>query len=153
MEPRAVSTPPPSFATQLKALPAAQRREAVHAHIVHCARHVLGLDTTISILDEVPLKEVGLDSLTAMELRNALARSMSLALPATLLFDYPSVERLVPFLLRGLGEDPVATSAPPTRETVDALTQRSVVAALSDDEAEAQLLAELEQGASGGSRV
>jgi hypothetical protein len=88
---------------------------------------------------------VGLDSLMAVELRNVLTRSLGKSLPATLLFDYPSLDALTGFLLKALGltPDPVAaapvvpfTATPPAADISD-------IASLTDDDAEALLLAEL----------
>ena len=90
-----------------------------------------------------PLKEVGLDSLMAVELRNVLTRSLSTSLPATLLFDYPSLDALASFLTRVLQLMPDST--PTTkRASIDPL------ASLTDEEAEALLLAELDGGAEAG---
>ena len=92
-----------------------------------------------------PLSELGLDSLMAVELRNALGASLKRTLPATLLFDYPTLETLTDFLLKELApSQPPAASAP-------AIPDRAVMAAaelalLSEAEAEALLLAELSAG-------
>ena len=45
-----------------------------------------------------PLMEASLDSLDAVELRNALGSRFALELPATLTFDYPSVRALAGFI-------------------------------------------------------
>lgn len=62
------------------------------------ASRVLGLGPNDSLPPAVPLTELGLDSLMAVELRNALARVIGLPLPATLLFDYPSADALTRFI-------------------------------------------------------
>ena len=61
---------------------------------------VLGLENLESLPNNKPLGELGMDSLMAVELRNALASTVGENLPATLLFDYPTVETLTEFLSR-----------------------------------------------------
>jgi acyl carrier protein len=55
-----------------------------------------------SVERERPLQELGLDSLMAVELRNLLGTGLGLrrSLPATLVFDYPSVSDLADYLAR-----------------------------------------------------
>ncbi|WP_062216000.1 type I polyketide synthase [Streptomyces sp. NBRC 109706] len=64
--------------------------------------------------------ELGLDSLTAIELRNRLAAVMGVRLPATLVFDYPSSEVLAEFLVREVvGETPEAPAVVAVRGADD----------------------------------
>jgi hypothetical protein len=128
----------PSVAGAWRAAPLNQRRSLVLAHVLKQALNVLGLDSTTAIAPGLPLKEIGLDSLMAVELRNTLTRSIERSLPATLLFDYPSLNALTMYLMRVLQLDEGTLLA--DASTVPAAD----IAELSDAEAEAQLLAELE---------
>jgi acyl carrier protein len=47
---------------------------------------------------DAPLMDSGLDSLGAVELRNSLAASFNLQLPATVVFDYPTIEALSKYI-------------------------------------------------------
>ncbi|MBX2796982.1 MAG: type I polyketide synthase [Myxococcales bacterium] len=49
-----------------------------------------------------PLRELGIDSLAAVELRNALAALVGMRLPATLVFDHPDARAIARFVLGGL---------------------------------------------------
>jgi acyl carrier protein len=58
-----------------------------------------------------PFDQLGFDSLTAIELRNGLARAVGRRLPSTLLFDYPTTTAVAEFLHAELGfgtADPVS---------------------------------------------
>lgn len=49
---------------------------------------------------EQPLMEAGLDSLGAVELKNALEVKLGKQLPSTMIFDYPTASSLASFLTR-----------------------------------------------------
>src|SRR5262249_34736912 len=59
-----------------------------------------------------PLSELGLDSLMAVGLRNALGRRVGAGLPAALAFNYPPVSPVTKYLAEEvLGDQPKATDA------------------------------------------
>ncbi|MFI5775146.1 SDR family NAD(P)-dependent oxidoreductase, partial [Streptomyces sp. NPDC051658] len=51
---------------------------------------ILSLPTTARYFPDRTFRENGIDSLTAVELRNSLAKTTGLRLPATMVFDYPT---------------------------------------------------------------
>ncbi|MDH5548248.1 MAG: SDR family NAD(P)-dependent oxidoreductase, partial [Gammaproteobacteria bacterium] len=60
----------------------------------------LQLDTSeFMFRPDQPLIELGLDSLTAVEIRNSLARQLGKSLPVSLLYDYPTIQALTEFIL------------------------------------------------------
>jgi acyl carrier protein len=67
---------------------------------------VLGHADPAEIAGDRPFKELGFDSLSAVEFRNALAALTGVRLPATLAFDYPSPGELTRHLLTELAPEP-----------------------------------------------
>jgi NADPH:quinone reductase-like Zn-dependent oxidoreductase/SAM-dependent methyltransferase/acyl carrier protein len=98
----AAPEPAPVKAGKLRTLlvdaPASRRRRVVQDHVAQAAGQVLGVAADRQLDEHRPFHELGLDSLMAVELRNILAREIGEALPATLLFDYPTLSTLVDFL-------------------------------------------------------
>jgi acyl carrier protein len=99
---------------------------------------VLGLDPSHPIDPLRPLKEMGIDSLMAVELRNGLKADLRLdgGLPATLAFDHPTVEAIAAYLaqeaLHLSTSDP--DDAPASAEAPEAESMLSRLEQLSDDE-------------------
>jgi acyl transferase domain-containing protein/acyl carrier protein len=89
--------------TQLKAAePGRQRQTLLANHIRTQVAQVLRL-TAERIPFNKPLKTLGIDSLMTLELRNRLETSLGLTLSATLIWNYPTIDALTPFLAEKLG--------------------------------------------------
>jgi myxalamid-type polyketide synthase MxaB len=127
----------------------AERQSILLEYVRLQALRVLDLDPAHPLDRRQKLQEVGLDSLMAVELRNRVGTGLALKrkLPATLLFDYPTVEALTAFLIQELAFDqvgqtdsPLATLADRDRAAEEALAE---LEQLTDEEAEALLFEEL----------
>lgn len=132
-----------SITERWRAAPEGQRRASVLSDVRAQALNVLGLPASAELDTRLGLKDAGLDSLMAVELRNMLGRLVGRAFPATLLFDYPSLDALVDHLMKTLGLDANKVPTEPAASNGEA----AALAAMSEEEAEAELLAELGQGA------
>jgi NADPH:quinone reductase-like Zn-dependent oxidoreductase/NADP-dependent 3-hydroxy acid dehydrogenase YdfG/acyl carrier protein len=120
--------------TLLAADPGTRRRAALETYVREQVAQVLR-QAPARIDVNKPLKALGLDSLMGLELRNRLEASLGLTLPATLVWNYPTVALLGPQLAERLGV-PLDASAPSSAAPGDE-------PAGSDDEVEA-LLREVE---------
>ncbi len=128
----------PDLARRLSEAAPEERRDVLFAHVRGQAVKVLGLGPSQTLDPRRPLQDLGLDSLMAVELRNALGLSAGRTLPAALLFNYPTVESLVDYLadevLKLDGHDrPAATEVPAGRAADDVLDQ---IEEISDEEVE-----------------
>jgi acyl transferase domain-containing protein len=101
---------PGDFVHRLRQAPPRERHALLLGQVRELAAGVLGLDPSAAIDPRQPLKEFGLDSLMALELRNRLAARLGALLPATLVFEHPSLEALTDHLARMVL--PVEAAAP-----------------------------------------
>jgi acyl carrier protein len=143
---------PTDFPRKLAAAAPGERRglllELIRTEVVKG----LGLEAGKELPINVPLSALGVDSLLAVELRNALSRGLGLVrrLPATLLFDYPSISALTDYLLANAVASsaesavrPASHAAASPRASSSQMMDEATIAALSDEEAEALLIKEL----------
>jgi acyl transferase domain-containing protein/acyl carrier protein len=127
--------------TRIHDAPPAGRRRLLIAHVQAEAAKVLALDGSRAIGVSQGLRDLGLDSLMAVELRNRLQASVGRSLPSTLAFDHPTVEAIADFLGEVLE---VATGSGIPNGAARSSVELAVEA-LSDEEAEALLQQELSE--------
>ncbi|MFJ2027968.1 SDR family NAD(P)-dependent oxidoreductase, partial [Streptomyces sp. NPDC087897] len=96
---RAVPGAASPLGERLAGLGEAERTELLTELVRSEAAGVLGHTGAEPIEDHKPFRDLGFDSLTAVELRNRLGAVTGLRLPAALVFDYPSPQDLVAHLL------------------------------------------------------
>ena len=130
---------------------AADREQKLVDFIRATIRRLLHLPVATAIDREQRLAEFGVDSLIGLELRNRLEVALDLepkTLPATLVFDHPTPLAAARFVMTRLyGErssSGPSAAASPRHEQETMETRRLEIESLSDDEAEALLLAKLE---------
>jgi NADPH:quinone reductase-like Zn-dependent oxidoreductase/acyl carrier protein len=121
---------------RLAALAPDDRPRELAGYVAQQIARVLSLPAARRIDPEQPLKSLGLDSLMAVELRNALSRALGVPLPATLVFDYPTLDKLVLFLLEKTALAPAPGAAD---DFGDELALLAELEQLSEEQAETLL--------------
>jgi len=135
---REARSAPQSWKDRLLAAAPAQRLDSLMKLVAQETCSVLALPDGFVLDYQQGLREVGLDSLMAVELRNRLQARVGVSLPATLVFDFPTVAALARHLASVMKLD-LSTPAPRSH----AARPDEEIAALTDDEAEALLRDEL----------
>jgi acyl carrier protein len=138
-----VDTTPSSRAMRdaLLAAAPALRQSLLETHLVQQIAQVLRLPLD-QIDSKTPLPALGLDSLMALELRNRLELSLGATLSATLIWGYPTVAALAPFLAEKMGIELAVTSLGLAADAGDRQSGKTTDLDELSDEAAAVLLAE-----------
>jgi phthiocerol/phenolphthiocerol synthesis type-I polyketide synthase C len=141
--------PPTGIRQSLLAAEAGRpRRALLESYLREQAAQVLRLAPT-RIEVHKPLQSLGFDSLMTLEFRNRLEAGLGLSLPATLVWNYPTINSLVPYLAEKLNlslDDvlaspdaaPIAASA--SSADLDDLSAAEIEALLADELASADQL-------------
>lgn len=140
--------------------PGRRRRAVLLQHFRELAAEVLGVAPG-AVDPAAPLATLGFTSVRTLELRTRLERSLRITLPATVGWQFPTLEALAPYLAERMGIEldapplgspaaPGATHAEPTAGRGDggppaADDEAGSLDELSDGDLEALLMARIEQ--------
>ncbi len=107
-------TPAPSAPAASRgyaAMPAAERTEAIERLIRETVATLLGLDSYLQVERDKGLFDLGIDSLTAVDLKDRLEKSVGRTLRSTIAFDYPTASAMAAHLAETLFPPATAPSA------------------------------------------
>ena len=140
---------PSEFRQRLEAAPVSERSGLLVTHIREQVAIVLNHRSPQRIESHRGFFDLGMDSLTAIELKSRLISSLEQPLPSTLIFEYPTIDALATYLSQDLfaGESLQIASVPVQpqdgHQTPDQILVSSVEQ-LSEAEVEVLLLKQLE---------
>ncbi|MCX4547571.1 type I polyketide synthase [Streptomyces sp. NBC_01500] len=130
----AASATSASLVERLRQFSVEERTEAVRELVRAQAATVLGHDTADDVALDQPFRDLGIDSLTAVELRNQLNAITGLRLSATLVFDHPTAAAVSTHVLErllGAEQDPASPAPSPTGAAARRTEDRIVIVGMS----------------------
>lgn len=99
----------------------AERHQLLITHVQQQVALILGHENEAAIPQAQGFRELGMDSLTSMELRNRLRSTLACELPAAVVFNHPTVEALATYLAQNvLATVRLSPSLPPEEGIITA---------------------------------
>lgn len=133
------------FRQLLETTPAAEQRVLLANYVTSQLATVLRFSASTRIDPKQGFSDMGMDSLTAVELRNSLQTDLGCTLPSTLIFDFPNVAAVVDYVATEVLKIHSIVGSPTVTENVGITEDLQILERLSEAEAETTLLRELEE--------
>jgi len=149
---RRVKTADIVLLNQLRTATSRERYDILSRFVSLEVARITGLSASQLPADRPLFDACGLDSLMTLELRNSLGGALGQTLPSTVIFEYPTIEAMARYLEGDFSADAAGPVTPNTARVPGRIFKRSSVAEkssearlreMSDDDAEAMLLARL----------
>jgi acyl transferase domain-containing protein/NADPH:quinone reductase-like Zn-dependent oxidoreductase/acyl carrier protein len=110
----------PDWFARIASVPEADRPAFLRPWLEGVIREVLGGKLVGDFSSQQPLRDLGMDSLMAIELRNHIAAATSLSLPMSALFEHPSLDDLCRYIASHCETEPaIATASRPVPQIAE----------------------------------
>ncbi|HIK08528.1 MAG TPA: SDR family NAD(P)-dependent oxidoreductase, partial [Trichormus sp. M33_DOE_039] len=134
---------PSQLQQRLQVTPVTEWKSLLVAHISDELTSILGLNPSQTLDPLQGFATMGMDSLTAVELRNRLQKSLCQSLPSTLTFNYPNIDTLASYLVNTLDNQNIPNETKPTLVNSSQSVTVAEIKQLSEAEVESMIEQEL----------
>jgi len=104
----------PRLASMLNNMPPDQQTKHIEKHLLELVKDLLQEDLVQQLDVNIGLFDLGMDSLTSVEIKDRLERDLGCKLRSTLAFDYPTIARMAKYLAETLFADSESQQTKPT---------------------------------------
>jgi len=125
-----------SLLQELQTTPTEDQGSLLQAYVAQNVAAVLGIPKSRKMDRMQGFFDMGMDSLTSVELKNRLSTDLKITFPATLAFDHPNITSLAEHLLHKLIDGQSSTTID---KTIDNDAELKAIKALSEEDAEESL--------------
>ncbi|MEW6234619.1 MAG: type I polyketide synthase [Candidatus Omnitrophota bacterium] len=129
---------------QIGQAPLSRRRELLNSHLQNALASVLGIESSKTLDPQRGFFDMGMDSLTAIELKNRLENDLGVSLPSTLAFDHSTLQTLADYLIKDKLDIAFRNEPMEVERKKESPFSASDLQQLSEAEAEALLIKKLE---------